>query len=163
MPIEILAGAALSSFIAPLAKQGLEALAGRVGEALGDDAAHVWREKAGNVWRRVREKFGGATERKVLEALEAAPDDGTARTRFEVLLQTKLDDDEQLAAELEEVASTLRDAETKLDSGMAIQHSGTGDVNALDAREADLRNAKNPKLAGKMTIYGKGDEPPPRP
>ena len=157
MSIEMVAGTVVSSFLAPLLKSGLDALAGEVGQALGEGAGKTWREKAGAVWDKLRGKFSEGGDEVALEELEANPDDEEAQALVAMKLKRKLAEEPELAAELDELLTTLDKARVTIAGGYEI--SDVEELSIADARGADFSGSQHARITGKQV----GSDAPPRP
>ncbi len=148
MSIEMVAGTVVSSFLAPLLKSGLDALAGEVGQALGEGAGKTWREKAGAVWSKLRGKFSEGGDEVALGELAANPDDEKAQALVAETLTRKLAEEPELATELNELLTTLDKARVTIAGGYEI--SDAEEVNVADARGGDFRGSHGTRITGKQ-------------
>jgi hypothetical protein len=136
----------VSYFLVPYLKHGAEELANRVAESAGEGAGKQVASTAGKIWARVRSAFSSDRDRALLEEFKDKPDEATPLV--EARLREKLEADEELRRDLEEIVSARATATG--DNALSIVQQA--DVaNVLVVRDTDLRYSKNAQIASTIT------------
>ena len=102
LDIAILAGTAVQVLV-PYIKRGADGLAAAIGERVDDGAADFATDVAKSVWTRVRQTFTDSGQEGAVKEFEQNPED--AQDYLEKLLKRRLEADENLARELDELVS----------------------------------------------------------
>lgn len=132
MPIEIaaLATTVVAKFLLPYVTKGAGAFADAISDAVSDAAADQAQNVAQRLWTRVREAFGARGEEQAVADFEQHPE--AARPLMEVKLAQLLEQDQDLARELEQLV-TRPDPATNQSALQIIDSSNINLVNAPGA------------------------------
>jgi len=144
MPIDLLALAtsAVTTFLMPYAKAGLEKIATAFSEQLGKQAADYAGELTGKVWQTVTTAFSAPKEQTTLELFREDPD--AMQTMLIKKLHEKLTQDENLAQTLDNLIN--QPGPDGATTGAQIMHAGIAGI--ADLRGANLSNAKGVVISG---------------
>jgi len=155
MPIDLLALAttAVTAFLVPYAKTGLEKIASAFTERIGVQAADYASELTAKVWNLATSAFSAPKEQTTLELFTEDPDE--MQGLLIKKLHEKLTQDPTLAQTLADLIN--QPGPDGVTSGAQIMHAGIAGI-------ADLRNANLSHVQG-MTIAGvvMGEQPVPQP
>jgi hypothetical protein len=150
--MEALAATIVGSFLVPALKAGWDTVSQKVAEAFGQEAGEQTVGLTKRLWGRVKDAFGGEPkEATALELFEEDPE--TYSTAVERLLAKRLEQDPDLARELEALV-----AEPVGGTAMTgAQIMGAENVGLVDLRQADLRHAHHLEIIGQK--IGPADPP----
>jgi len=151
MPIDlaVLATTAVTTFLAPYAKAGLEKIATAVAEQVGQDAAKFAGELTGKVWNLVKSAFSSPKDEMTLTLFQENPEEMQAM--LIKALQEKLAQDSKLAQSLAELIN--QPGPDGATTGAQIMNAGIAGI--ADLRGANLSQAKGTTIAGVIM----GDKP----
>lgn len=151
MPIDLLALAttAVTTFLAPYAKTGLEKLTSAFSERLGAQAADYASQLTGKVWTLVTGAFSTPKEQTTLELFRENPDEMQALLVKQ--LHEKLRQDATLAQSLDDLIH--QPGPDGASSGAQIMQAGIAGI--ADLRGANLAQAQNLTIGGVIM----GDKP----
>jgi hypothetical protein len=124
--IAVLAGTLVTSFLAPYAKMGLEKLVDHFGSSVGENAAKKTGEIANKIVQRLTASLSGPTEKPVVDMLKDHP--AEAAPLMKAILKEKLEKDPDLAKELQDLLSALKQTAGK-DIGAMTATITIGDHN----------------------------------
>ena len=153
MPIDlaVVATTAVTTFLVPYAKAGIEKITTAVTEKVGEKAAEYAGELIGKVWDLVKSAFSSPKEQATIELFEENPDEMQAM--MIKTLHEKLAQDPTLAQQLVNLMNQPGPDGTS--TGAQIMNAGIAGI--ADLRGADLSHAQNLDIAGVML----GDTSPP--
>lgn len=157
MPIDlaIVATTAVTTFLLPYAKAGIEKIATTVTEKVGQKAAEYAAELTGKVWGLVKSAFSSPKEQTTMELFEENPDEMQAM--MIKALQEKLSQEPSLAQQLADLMNQPGPDGTS--SGGQIMNAGIAGI--ADLRGANLANAQHLNIAGVMLAdTAQPDQPP---
>lgn len=107
MPLEIIAGLAttvVSSILLPYIKDGAVKMAERITNSAGSAASEYTVQFAEKIWNKVKSAFTSDAEKVTLTQFEERPE--AAKPLVEDMLKEKLQQDDQLAKELEALVAS---------------------------------------------------------
>jgi hypothetical protein len=135
LDLAVLATTAVSSFLLPYAKIGVqklvEGMAGQVGKSTAEYGVGV----AKQVWERVKAAFSSDDDQAAIEQFEKRPD--AAKGLIEAVLKEKLEQDPVFAQELDKLVNGPGpDGKT---SGAQIMHAGIAGI--VDVRGANFMSS----------------------
>lgn len=162
MPLDLvaLAGTVVTSFLLPYIKDGAKKVAETLTEKGSQAAVTYVTEVAQKVWDRVTSAFSSDTDKATLAQLEEYPE--AAQPLVEAVLKKKLEQDDQLAQELDQLVNTPG---PEGQSASLLIKDVVGDVGVLYMPHANFQQAQNVRLAGVMKEYktSEGNDPPAAP
>ena len=158
MPIDlaIIATTAVTSFLVPYAKAGLEKIATAVTEKVSEQAGEYAKELTGKVWNLVTFAFSSPKEQTTLELFQENPDE--MQEMLIKKLQEKLTQDPGLAQSLAELIN--QPSPDGATTGAQIMNAGIAGI--ADLRGANLSNAQNMTIGG-VILDNKADLKPDKP
>lgn len=155
MPLDLMALAttAVTSFLAPYAKAGLEKIADAFTERLGNEAATYASELTGKIWTLVTTTFTTPKEQTTLELFRENPEEMQAMLVKQ--LHAKLTTDATFAQTLANLIN--QPGPDGATTGAQIMQAGIAGI--ADLRGANLSQATGMTIAGVMM----GEQPVPKP
>jgi predicted RNase H-like nuclease (RuvC/YqgF family) len=132
MPIEIaaLAATVVANYLLPYVKVGVEKIAEVATDKFSSVAAEHVTETTKKLWQKITSVFDSPDEKKTLERFEKDPE--RMAGSLEVILEEKLQQNEELARELEE----LVDARSPDGAGTGAQIMSATVAGIIDLRQA---------------------------
>ena len=151
----LVATTAVTTFLTPYAKAGIEKIAAAVTDKVGEQAAEYAAELTGKVWELVKSAFSSPKEQTTLELFEENPDEMQAM--LIKALQEKLTQNPALAQQLADLMNQPGPPGT----GTGAQIMNAGIAGIADLRGANLSNAQHLNIAGVMVgDPSQPDQPP---
>ncbi|MBN1991180.1 MAG: hypothetical protein JW953_00640 [Anaerolineae bacterium] len=144
MPIDLtlVATTAVTTFLVPYAKAGIEKIATAVTEKVGEKAAEYAGELTGKIWVLVKSAFSSPKEQATVELFEENPDEMQAM--MIKALQEKLAQDPTLAQQLAELMN--QPGPDGASTGAKIMQAGIAGI--ADLRGANLSHAQGMDISG---------------
>lgn len=103
--IGTLASTVVTLFLVPYVKSGVEKIGAQVAEKIGSDVAEKIKGAATSIWSKVKTAFASDKDKATFEQFEEYPDESKAL--IETLLKKKLEQDAQLAEELDKIVNAV--------------------------------------------------------
>lgn len=134
MPIEVaaLAATVVVKFLAPYVKVGAKRIVETAAEKFSSAAGEHVAETAESLWSRVRAAFDSPDEQRTLERFEKDPE--RMAGSVEVILEEKLERDEEFARELEQLVEAR--SPDGAGTGAEIMHATVAGI--IDLRQARI-------------------------
>ena len=136
-----LAGTAVTTILLPYLKDGATKFAATIAEKEGQGMGEYAAQLAGKVWDKVKSTFNSDSEQVVLQQFEKKPE--AAAPLVEATLAEKLEQDPQLAQEMDELVNS----DTPDGKSTGAQIIGSSYFGFVDARGAHLSGA-NASITG---------------
>jgi hypothetical protein len=152
--IAALAATAVSSFLFPYVKQGVQQIAEAMRDRASGAAADHIAETTGKVWESVKRRFVGPKEQSTLELFAERPE--AAKPLLEELLRERLKQDPAFAKELDElinapgpdgVSATVQIRDAAVAGVIVMPHpdfSGAHDFNIVAGQNLESGPADRP-------------------
>lgn len=154
MDIPVLATTVVANFLLPYVKMGAEKIASEVtkhaSEIIAEDAVQVTE----SVWQKVKSLFASEGDENIIDRFETTG--GKGEDLVTEMLTEKLENNQEIATELNDLVNPSSDSNTTAGSGASIMKAHIASI--VDLRNANFSNSSNVNITGISTTASDSSE-----